>query len=99
MITCLLAIAIATASFAQSPGDKDCKRKTQSSTVKTKKKSTAAKSQNRSTAVKTQKKSTAVKSERKLRKVVNANPQHAGYPKADVKGNFPSHYDKHTYYL
>jgi hypothetical protein len=40
-----------------------------------------------------------VKSEKKWRKVVNANPQHAGYPKADAKGNLPSHYDEHTYYI
>jgi hypothetical protein len=30
---------------------------------------------------------------------VDANPQHAGYPKADLKGNLPSHSDRHTYYI
>jgi len=34
-----------------------------------------------------------------MRKVVNANPQHAGYPKADVKGDFPMRVDKNTYYI
>jgi hypothetical protein len=71
MITCFLALAVATASFAKGP-DSSCKRKKQSKTVK---------------------------SERRLRKVVDANPQHAGYPKADLKGNLPSHYDMHTYYM
>ncbi len=72
IITCFLAFAVATASFATGPGNGSCKRKKQAKTVK---------------------------SERKLRKVVDANPQHAGYPKADVKGNLPTHYNEHTYYL
>jgi hypothetical protein len=72
MITCFLAIAVASASFAKGPDNCSDKKKKQTKTVK---------------------------SEKKLRKVVDANPQHAGYPKADVKGNFPNHYNKHTYYL
>lgn len=35
----------------------------------------------------------------KLRRVVNANPQHRGYPKADDKGNYPMHVDKNVYYI
>ena len=48
---------------------------------------------------KRKKQSKTAKSERKLRRVVDANPQHAGYPKADTKGNLPSHYNEHTFYL
>lgn len=43
--------------------------------------------------------SEATNSKKHMRKVVNANPQHAGYPKADVKGDFPMRVDKNTYYI
>jgi hypothetical protein len=74
MMAWLLALAVATASFAFNPGNDPCKGGKK--TVK------------------------VAKSEKKVRrKVVDANPQHAGYPKADAKGNFPSKYNKHTYYI
>lgn len=34
-----------------------------------------------------------------LKRVVNANPQHKGYPKADEKGNYPGRVDKNVYYI
>jgi hypothetical protein len=40
-----------------------------------------------------------VSSKKHMKKVVNANPQHAGYPKADAKGDFPMRIDKNTYYI
>jgi hypothetical protein len=76
MMAWLLAVAVATASFALSPDNSSYGGKKPKHTVK------------------------AAKSEKKVRrKVVDANPQHAGYPKADAKGNFPSKYNKHTYYI
>lgn len=49
--------------------------------------------------IQNQKKKAEYAQKHDLRRVINANPQHAGYPKADVKGDFPSRINRNEYYV